>query len=221
MLFPGCYEETPNCTYWFRGTTNLSMETGLRPPCCTKLLLGLLDYTLQMLDEMEIVYWLDFGTLLGAYRTGEFIPWDGDIDITVIDKHNKIIHEIDRESSMVCQFRNEGEDIKNWNVNPSLAAIPEIIRLQVSNTNKLHVDLFTCVEKDKSTLYRPNRRSPLMGGRRGFKKSFIDPLEKITIYDRQVNCPNNLDKYLNLIYGMDFLTPKRTKPDWSLKTELI
>ncbi|XP_067659646.1 uncharacterized protein RP689-like isoform X1 [Haliotis asinina] len=32
-------------------------------------------------NKQNMTYWLDYGTLLGVWKTGEIIPYDGDIDI--------------------------------------------------------------------------------------------------------------------------------------------
>ena len=43
--------------------------------------IGVLADIKEILDEHDIVFWLDQGTMLGAYRDKEFIPSDEDIDL--------------------------------------------------------------------------------------------------------------------------------------------
>jgi lipopolysaccharide cholinephosphotransferase len=70
-------------------------ETTLR-----KAQLRMLDILIEV-DKIcrkhNIQYWLDFGTLLGAVRHGGFIPWDDDLDITVMRKDYKKLRKILKE----------------------------------------------------------------------------------------------------------------------------
>ena len=43
-------------------------------------LLDLLRQVKEVLDDHNVEFWLDCGTLLGAVRDGKFIPWEHDID---------------------------------------------------------------------------------------------------------------------------------------------
>lgn len=47
--------------------------------------IGLVDVT-NILESLEIEYFLTDGTLLGAVREGDFIPWDWDVEITVLSE---------------------------------------------------------------------------------------------------------------------------------------
>jgi hypothetical protein len=53
----------------------------------------------ELLDAHNIVYWIDCGTCLGAYRYGGIIPWDWDIDISILlpdhDNVKKILSNLD------------------------------------------------------------------------------------------------------------------------------
>ena len=63
--------------------------------------LRLLRDVTEVLEEYGIEYYLDFGTLIGAVRSGSFIPWDHDIDISLKNREDypkmpEVLEEIAR-----------------------------------------------------------------------------------------------------------------------------
>lgn len=62
---------------------------------CDVALLNILD---KIFKKYNMTYWLDFGTLLGAYRHNGFIPWDDDLDISMPrDDYDKLIDILFKE----------------------------------------------------------------------------------------------------------------------------
>ena len=45
----------------------------------------------HILDRCEITYWLEGGTLLGIRRENRLLPWDDDIDVSMmVDQNSKL-----------------------------------------------------------------------------------------------------------------------------------
>ena len=105
----------------------------LRPACCTQHLLELIGFTSDLLTRHGIVHWLDYGTLLGAVREGQLIPWDGDADFSILQRDEHAVLALDEE------FAAAGHYVER----PGLwRGHRGVIRIRYSKVNRGHLDLF-------------------------------------------------------------------------------
>lgn len=83
----------------------------------------------------NLLYWLDFGTLLGAYRHKGFVPWDDDIDIGMMrqdyNKLPKLFNETTRNPDFFADFV-QCDNNKNQ----------IIIKIQHKKCDHLFIDIF-------------------------------------------------------------------------------
>ena len=63
---------------------NISLDTKNK-------LLNLLKIVINIFDETNIKYTIAFGTLLGAVRHNNIIPWDDDIDLEIPDNYLEVL----------------------------------------------------------------------------------------------------------------------------------
>src|SRR5438105_4459592 len=87
----GCTAETKACEFWRTGGEYV------RPECCTAHLVELAHFTGDLLARHGITHWLDFGTLLGAVRDGQMIPWDFDVDVGILESQLEQLLELSPE----------------------------------------------------------------------------------------------------------------------------
>lgn len=70
-----------------------------------KIQIGILDFFAEFCDNHALSYWIDYGTLLGAIRHGGYIPWDDDVDVSMLREDYDIFMEyFNRESTGRYRF---------------------------------------------------------------------------------------------------------------------
>ena len=89
----------------------------------------LLRIVTNLLTKNDLVYWLDYGTLLGAVRHGGFIPWDDDLDIAMprqdYDKALRILPGELKQYGIKCQPAGPGRFwIHIWDAGLMLDIVP-------------------------------------------------------------------------------------------------
>ncbi|CAB3990504.1 Fukutin-related [Paramuricea clavata] len=207
----GCTKETARCF----GTVVDDMpeyiyEGKWTPPCCMRNLKETTRYVFRTLAEAGVSYWLEGGSLLGAVRSGDIIPWDYDVDIGMyqheINNCNQLRHV--QESAQKKHIDNQGFV---W----EKAREGEFFRVQFSETNHLHVDIFPFYEKNgimtKNTWFKTHRQDS------EFPAHYLKPLTTLDFAGIKASVPNNYREFLELKFGKgvienpQFPNPKKIK----------
>ncbi len=188
-----CTAATRECRFWDWG------EGNVRPDCCTGHLLELVAFAHELLAEHGIRHWLDYGTLLGAVRDGELIPWDWDADLGILA----------RDAEAVLALRAEIEAASHH----VFLGDPGSIRIYYSETNQLGLDLWLWREEGDllvSVDENPLVLWPGMHDRASFPAAFVEQLTEVELDGRPYPAPSPVDVLLaEHRYGPDWRTPVR------------
>lgn len=156
-----------------------------------------------LLHEAGLVYWLDCGTCLGAYRYGGNIPWDWDVDIAVLQKDSdnvrNVLSRLDPEKYVVQDWASRDKpktylkvyvkethaliDIYHFAINEDSKTIQSIL----SNGDSVVLPESWKIRERRFTMTTPF--------------SFVFPLKKVNFDGVEAFIPRLTKQYLQQRYG--------------------
>ena len=157
---------------------------------------------IHLLDENHIIYWIDCGTCLGAYRYGGIIPWDIDIDIAILQADH------DNVKRLLSTLDPEKYQIQDWS---SYSKPQTFLKLYVKETKNL-IDIYHYKFDDNSqtiSYFYSYEDSPFPDSwkqieRKCTKPLHFDqvfPLKKAEFDGLVVWAPHNVVEFLQTKYG--------------------
>ncbi len=144
---------------------------------------NLLDFK-KVMDKHGIVFGLWFGTLLGAVREKNFIEYDEDIDIFILNEDRKKV------LNALFDLENIGLKVVRYNEKKGLLSI---IR------DDEYIDMY---------FYRKVFNMRRMGPNT-IESKYLENMDTINFLGEVFPVPANVEDVLTILYGKDWKVPKR------------
>lgn len=166
-------------------------------------LLTILDETAKSLNRKM---WLEFGTLLGAYREKSFISHDYDIDVAMLleeydlDFENALLRKGLKKRHFFYQERSNGSRI-----------LTEV----TWSLNQCAVDIFLCSESNQQRkMYAYGKKDDETFEKglwevREYTQPSVSPFEDVFINGVRFNAPSHTKECLENYYGKNYMIPDR------------
>ncbi|XP_033194838.2 ribitol 5-phosphate transferase FKRP [Bombus vancouverensis nearcticus] len=184
----GCSRESSRCFGpVISGIPSYLYQNRFTPPCCISGLRKVAHHVFDKLEEVGIRYWLESGSLLGAMRNGDILPWDHEVQIGV----NR--DDLERSSWLIQAM--DKPVVDNHGFVWKKAIEGEFFKVQYSKVNHLTVNILPFYAKNGSML-----RDAWFLNNKDFPEQFLHPMSSIEFAGRQVPCPNNIRDFLELKY---------------------
>ncbi|XP_029780187.1 fukutin-related protein [Suricata suricatta] len=147
-------------------------------------------HVVGVLEAAGVRYWLEGGSLLGAARHGDIIPWDYDVDLG--------IYLEDVGNCEQLRGAEAGSVVDERGFVWEKAVEGDFFRVQYSESNHLHVDLWPfyprngVMTKDTWLDHRQDVEFP---------EHFLQPLVPLHFAGFVAQAPNNYRRFLELKFG--------------------
>jgi len=215
----GCGKGTPACPFNLY-VNQLGLNTA---PCCREHMKVLSHYITTCLSEMEVVHWLEGGSLLGAVREkGNLLDWEDDVDISVLLDDDMTWERLTsglaqrgaRDKFYVDIFEKKGfvsisfDPPKQWPFRWERNRFRGEIRTDIAIYRR-------AVSYGKDVLERRSHKGSMpstQNGGYGVLQEIVLPTKTIPFLGGDLACPNQAEAYLHLLYG-DFQKVEYTYVD--------
>jgi hypothetical protein len=172
------------------------------------------------MKKLNYEYWLDWGTLLGAYREHDFIPYDDDldvglwldkIDLNVLQKEleaNNILlkkavkfYDVDKKvyPGFLFLYKNVALDLFFYTLNENIA---------LTHSDGMVDGVNYSIKNKKLPVIFEEYKYPYKG------------LKEYSFLGRAFFVPENTEEWLICDYGKSFMTPIKTKDYQSCVTNM-
>ncbi|XP_062915992.1 fukutin-related protein [Mobula hypostoma] len=187
----GCGKDTPRCFGTVHDDTpEYLYENKWTPPCCLRALRETAKHVIKILESAGVRYWMEGGTLLGAVRQQDIIPWDYDVDFGMYLE--------DVEKCELLRSLDSGSIVDENGYLWEKAVEGEFYRVQYSESNHLHVDLWPFYPREGIMT-----KNSWMDHKQDveFPEHFLKPLVPMQFAGVTAYAPNNHRRFLELKFG--------------------
>ncbi len=167
----------------------------------------LLEDAIQIFDQCKIAYWLEGGTLLGIRREQRLLPWDDDLDISMMQK------ELGKLNPLLSSLKKAGFRIRIRTFDEDSAYFKKgdirMIKIRTKRffgllKGQVCLDVFVKYPHEQKAYWEIANKTKFV------PVKFYESLKTITFKGYSYQVPLQTDEYLSYRYG-DWQTPVK---DW-------
>lgn len=178
--------------------------TGRHYRIARRMLLDIID----VCNTLAVPYHIDYGTLLGLVREGDLIPWDNDMDMSIMADDVEAFRKIFRVLRL-RGWRINGDGYCNHSAHAAWEQ-GSLRSIKIRNRNflffgrgRIVMDVFVKYPHGDHAWWK------LAGVVCRAEQRYFEGHETIEYAGRQVRVPRDYEKYLEYLYGSDWRTPKK------------
>lgn len=165
----------------------------------------LLQHFSQVLNDNNVQFWLEFGTLLGYYREHDFIKHDYDLDVGVFLSDSEKIRKIltDNGFKLVREFRAKDGGLEECYRYMHTTIDVFYFNIDENNPEEKYCDLVKC------SVF-PIKKKHLNKELKAFVRRRYVPnngVEKAVFKGSDIYIPRNPEEVLTIYYGKNFMVP--------------